>query len=515
MARLFVTSINLNKNELQNARIHNLGDAPSNAVVGQIYYNTGDNKMYYYNGLTGPDGPWMPMSGSTEVIQDVIGDSVIGGTGLTSTYVDSTGYTTIDLDDTAVTAGSYGSSTAVPTFTVDAQGRLTAAGTASISTDLGISADSGSDITISLLTEGLTVSGGEGIDTSVSGNTLTIAAELASSTNKGVASFNSTDFTVTSGDVTVNEERVQDIVNGLLVAGEGIDITYVDASNTLTVDAEIATSSNRGVASFASADFTVTDGAVAITNVNLATQTTGNYIATIAGTTLEVEVSGSGTEDSAVTIGLPDAVTITTSLDTPTVNAATIQNDGDIALTALDGNVNIDASSGSKISLLKNTEITGTLKVSSNMTVDGDLNVNGNINAVDRTEVNIQDNTIRLNTGFTGTPTVDAGIVVERGDETDTSIIWNETDNLWTLTNNGTDFHSIARKFKTNVGETDVTTYTVTHNLGTKDVTVQVFDNSSPYAQVETDVEHTTTSAITLKFAVSPSTDQYRVVIVG
>ena len=77
--------------------------------------------------------------------------------------------------------------------------------------DLDISADSGSNIAIDLDSEVLAISGGEGIDTSITGNAVTIAAEEATSSNKGVASFDSTDFSVSSGAVTLQAERIQDI----------------------------------------------------------------------------------------------------------------------------------------------------------------------------------------------------------------------------------------------------------------------------------------------------------------
>jgi len=72
-----------------------------------------------------------------------------------------------------------------------------------------------------------------------------------------------------------------------------------------------------------------------------------------------------------------------------------------------------------------------------------------------------------------------------------------------------------VRKYAASVGDGSNTSYTVTHNLGTKDVTVAVYDNSSPYAEVICDVQHTSTTAITLLFSVAPTSNQYRVVVHG
>jgi hypothetical protein len=481
MARKFLVSVDLNKNELLNARIQNLGAAPSNPVSGQIYYDTSSSTMYYYNGVTDltlqPQGPWQPMAGSTEVIQDVIGVSVLAGTALTSTYSDAAGTTTLKLNDTAVTAGSYGSQTAIPTFTVDAQGRLTAAGTVTVATTLSIAAESGTADTVNLLTDTLTFAAGEGIDTTVTNNTITITGEDASASNKGIASFDPVDFTVFAGDVSLKAERIQDIVGDMVIptnTENGISVTYDDTAAKLNFDVSDFDVQLSGdvvgtatVTNLASINISTT---IQPNSVALGDDTTGAYISTVAGTANEVTVSGSGGETAAITIGLPDDVTIT-----------------------------------------------------NNLTVGGNLNVTGTINSVNTTQVNIVDNKINLNTDFTGTPTVDAGIRVERGTSTDVEILWREaagstqSATTWGLTNDGTNYHSIARKWSSDVTTTEVApyTFTATHNLGTRDVSVAVYANSAPYGEVEVDVDHTSTSVVTLTFAAAPTAGAYRVVITG
>ena len=69
--------------------------------------------------------------------------------------------------------------------------------------------------------------------------------------------------------------------------------------------------------------------------------------------------------------------------------------------------------------------------------------------------------------------------------------------------------------FSATIGDNSATTFTVTHNFGTRDVQVQVYEAANPFAQVVADVDHATTNTVTVKFAVAPAQDEYRVVVVG
>ena len=191
--------------------------------------------------------------------------------------------------------------------------------------DLDISADSGSNIAIDLDSEVLAISGGEGIDTSVTGNAVTIAAEEASTSNKGVASFSSDNFAVSSGAVTIKDggvilgtETTGNYV-ATAVAGEGIDVS--GATGNVTISSEDATSSNKGIASFSTDNFSVSSGAVTIKDdgVILGTETSGNYVGTITG--------GTGIDSSGATSG--EGIGHTLSLDLNELSTETTIADAD------------------------------------------------------------------------------------------------------------------------------------------------------------------------------------------
>lgn len=126
-------------------------------------------------------------SGSIALNTETLG--FLGGTGLSSSVVGND--ITITLDDTAVTPGSYGSATEIPTFTVDAQGRLTAAGTANVATTLSTAADGGTGGSVDLLTQTLSILGGTGLTATASGHSISLALDNTTVTAAGYGAADS------------------------------------------------------------------------------------------------------------------------------------------------------------------------------------------------------------------------------------------------------------------------------------------------------------------------------------
>jgi len=70
------------------------------------------------------------------------------------------------------------------------------------------------------------------------------------------------------------------------------------------------------------------------------------------------------------------------------------------------------------------------------------------------------------------------------------------------------------KKYSVSIGDGSATSYTVTHNLASRDVHVTVY-NASTYDEVITDVTHATTNTLTIVFASAPGSNAYRVVVIG
>ena len=227
---------------------------------------------------------------------------------------------------------------------------------ADVATNLGIAGDSGTD-TISLLTDTLTYAGSSGISTAVepTTNTVTVSGDIATASTVGVASFSSDDFTVTAGGavslkLTNLEEHIEDIVansvDGLIVieADTGLASVYDDNAGSLTISGVTASTSTKGVASFATADFAVSAGG------EVTVKAAGISNAQLAGSIENAKLSNSSTTFSGTTgttnVSLGSALSVvggTGTGITTEVTAGTLTISGVTASTSTKGVASFDS----------------------------------------------------------------------------------------------------------------------------------------------------------------------------
>lgn len=364
--------------------------------------------------------------------------------------------------------------------------------------------------------------------------------------------------TLTASKLSDFNEAAQDAAASMITSAThtNISVSYNDEAGTLafTASAGYTDEQARDAAASLITGSTHSGISVAYTDdgANAGTLVfTNSGVTSIAGTSNEIEVSGTGAGPytGAVTIGLPNDVTI-----------------------------------------------------GGGLTVTGDLTVNGNTTTLNTATLSVEDNIVLLNNGVTGVPSLNAGLEVERGDYTNATLFWKESSNKWYLgtpvdntdaaveaeisvvghahstsditgiqeyiedtvgaafTDSGTiDFtytdnagsagtitaavllaasnpylstasglavdlstlepklvtDGFAKKYSTTIGDTAAQTFTVTHNLNTRAVTVQIYETASPYAEIEAEVLHTGVNAVTVNTNNVPTSGQYTVVVVG
>ena len=163
---------------------------------------------------------------------------------------------------------------------------------------------------------------GEGINTTASGDTLTIAGEDASSSNKGIASFNSTDFSVSSGAVSLAAERIQDIIGAMVGSNTEtrITVTYDDTDGTLdfVVDNDLSNYDNS------SSGFATKTGTETLTNKTINSPKINEDVA-VTATATEINLLD-GVTSTTAELNHTDGVTsnIQTQLDTKSTRSQSI-----------------------------------------------------------------------------------------------------------------------------------------------------------------------------------------------
>ena len=241
-----------------------------------------------------------------------------------------------------------------------------------------------------------------------------LSAALTDETGSGAAVFATSPTLVTPvlGAATATSINVSGITTTgtLTLSGTpGIGITGISSSTSLTENSHTFLPTQAAVKAYVDA-VDVTLGINADTG-GASTVATSQTL-TISGTANEVNTSVSG---QTITVGLPDSVTVTTALTTPTVNATNLKaNDGTTAITI--------------------SNSTGAVATNGNLTVGGDLFVNGNTTQVNSTALTVEDRTIDLGivngAAPAGTTTWDLGVLFNYNSSgaKKSAVIWEHGD---------------------------------------------------------------------------------------
>jgi hypothetical protein len=464
MARQFLTGLNLNKNELLNARIQNLANDPSNPVLGQIYFNTSANELRVYNG---EEFEAVGLNGVTASASEI---NILDGA-------------LIDTDELNTLAGSD------TTTTIQAQLDLKATSDEPVfSGDVTIDADiifEGTEYTTTL----------EFTDPSEDRNILFPDASgtvILSSNTVNALAAPSASFSMNSQKIVSLADPVdpQDAATKAYVdaARSGLDVKQ---SVRVATTAEITLSGTQTIDGVA-----VVEGDRVLVKNQSVLSDNGIYVVD-EDAWFRAEDADS---DAEVTAGMFTFV-----------EEGTANSDSGWVLTT-----NNPITVG--VSALTFAQFSGAGQITAGNGLTKTGNTIDAVGTADRITVNAD--SIDIASTYVGQTSITTLGTITTG-------TWNGTDIAVADGGTGASTAAGAKEnlgFMTRYSETNdllsdtsgVVTWSVVHNLGTRDVLVQVYDTAT-YAQVEVDVDRTSNSTVTLSWV---SVDDvpagaYKAVVIG
>jgi hypothetical protein len=473
MARKFLVPINLSKLELQNAAIQNLATAPASPATGQIYFDT---TLSYLRTWTG--SAWVNTS---QGIQGTTGaQGTTGTTGAQGTTGTTGAQGTTGTQGTQGITGNTGAqgTTGLQGLTgnTGSQGTTGTQGTTGSQGTTGTTGNTGSQGTTG--TQGLTgTTGAQGTTgtTGLQGLTGTTGAQGTTGTTGAQGTTGTQGTQGITGNTgiqgTTGAQGIQGTNAGILSVGSGLSLS---GGGELTVD-------TTTIATRAYVDATA-QGLDVKQSVRVATTTTGTLATSFAN----------GQVVDGITLATGDRILIKNQSAGADNGIYTVNASG-APTRSVDADISAEVTAGMFTFVEEGTANADSGWV---LTTDQPITLGS---------------TSLVFTQFSGTGQITAGTGLTKTGNTlnvgaGTGITVNADDVA-------VDTSVVSRKYETTLS-TSATSYTLTHNFNTLGVMVSVYDASTG-EEVVVDVTKATVNTVTIGFAVAPSSNAYKVAIVG